>query len=191
MLGAQHEDVRLYAHALQLFHGVLCRFRFQFAGSREIWYICKVYAKSISAKFPFKLAYALKVRKTLYVAHRSAYLGYDKVIVVLLSQQLYITLYLVRDMRYHLYCLSEIISAPLLVYHRLVYASGCYVVCLGCLYTRKTLVVSEVEVCLMPVHRHITLSMLIRVQRSRIDVDVWVEFLYCDVISPCLKELTY
>ena len=54
--------------------------------------------------------------------------------------------------------------------------------------TREPLVVTEVEVGLKAVLRHVAFSVLIRVQRAWVDVDVWVEFLDGYLVSACLQQ---
>ena len=53
---------------------------------------------------------------------------------------------------------------------------------------REPLVVTEVEVGLKAVLRHVAFSVLIRVQRAWVDVDVWVEFLDGYLVSACLQQ---
>ena len=54
----------------------------------------------------------------------------------------------------------------------------------------ESLVVSEVEVGLHTIYRYVALTMLIRVQRTRVDVDVWVKLLDSNVVTSCLKKFT-
>ena len=82
-----------------------------------------MYAYCILAQFPFHLSYRLKVWGAFYIAYRSSDFRYYEVVVVLLSEQLYVPLYLIRDVWNNLNRLSQIIATSLLVYHSLVYAS--------------------------------------------------------------------
>ena len=90
---------------------------------------------------------------------------------------------------YYLNGLSQIVSAPLLIYDVLVYAPGGNVVRARSADVRETLVMPEVEVRLFPVYRYIALPVLIRIERSRIDVDIGVELLYRNLESPRLEQL--
>ena len=186
LLGAEHEYVGLYSLALQFLHRVLCGLCLQLSRCLQIGDVCQVYAHCISAHLPFHLAYRLKERCALDVANRSSNLGDDEVVVILLAEILHVALYLVGDMRHHLYRLAEIVAVSLLVDHRLVYSSSGERVGPCCLNTRESFVVTEVEVGLHTVHGHIALPMLVWVERARVDIDVGVELLYGDVVSPCL-----
>ena len=50
--------------------------------------------------------------------------------------------------------------------------------------------VSENAISLMSIDGHVTFPMLIRVQRTRVDVDVRIKFLDSNLVTSCLKELT-
>ena len=97
--------------------------------------------------------------------------------------------YLVGNMGYNLHRLSQIVAAALLVNDALVDASGGHVVGAGGAYVGEAFVVSQVKVGLMAVYGHVAFSMLIRVERSRINVDVGVEFLDGYFKSPCYQQI--
>jgi hypothetical protein len=60
-------------------------------------------AKAILPQFPFQLADAFYEWQRLNVAYRPADLGNNEVELILCSQQLYIPLDLIGDMRYNLH----------------------------------------------------------------------------------------
>ena len=184
--GTQYQHVGLYAHPLQFLHAMLSGFCLQFPRRLEVWDICEVYAHSILSHLPFHLSYGFEKGCALDVADGTAYFRYHEIIVVLFAEEFHVALDLVGDVRHHLYCLSEIVTTPLLVNHRLVYASGGERVCPCGLNTRESLVVAEVEVCLHAIHGHVTFAVLVWVERTGVDIDVGVELLYGDVVSPCL-----
>ena len=187
----QYQHVRLYSHALQFLYGVLCRFGLQFAGCFQIGYVCKMNAHGVASHFPFHLTYGLKVRHAFDVTDGSADFGYDEVVVILLAEHLHVAFYFICNVWYHLYCLAQIIAAALLVYYSFVDASRGERVGLGGLYAGEALVMTEVEVGLHAVHRNVAFTVLVWVECSRVDVDVRVKLLNGDVISPCLKQLSY
>lgn len=45
--------------------------------------------------------------------------------------------------------------------------------------TKETLIMAEVKVRFRTVLSNITLTVLIRIQSTRIDVDIWIKFLDC------------
>ena len=83
-------------------------------------------------------------------------------------------------MRHHLYGLAKIVATALAVNHGLVDASrGNRVLACG-VYTRKAFVVSQIQIGFHTVGRHVAFTMLVGIQRARIDVDIGVELLNGD-----------
>ena len=93
-------------------------------------------------------------------------------------------------MRNHLNSLTQIISAAFFVNNTFVDTSRSDVIGLRCLYTQETFVMSQVEIGFMSVYGNIAFSMLIRVQSSRVDVDVRVKLLDGYIITSCLQQFT-
>lgn len=145
-------------------------------------------AKSPFTKFPFQLSYALEERLALYVADCSTNFSYHEIIVVLLTKQHHVALYLVSDVRNYLYSLSQIIATALLIYNGLVYTTGSKIICLGCLNTGEAFVMSQIQVCFVSVHSHVAFAVLIRVQRTWVDVNIRVKLLDCNVVASGLKK---
>ena len=52
-LGTEDDGVRLDAKTSQFLDTMLCRFRFNFTGSLQIWDVCQVNTNSIFPHFPF------------------------------------------------------------------------------------------------------------------------------------------
>ena len=73
------------------------------------------------------LPHRLKKRLRFYIAYGAAYLGYNNIGIRLLSYPVYKFLYLVCNMRYHLYGGAQIFPPALLVKHIPVYLSRCKV----------------------------------------------------------------
>lgn len=188
MLGAEHEHIGLYAEMLQLLHGVLRRLGLQLLGRRNERHICQMYAQTVVLKLPSELTHSLQKRQTLYIAHHATDLGDDKVKVARLAEGHHIALYLVSDMRYYLHGLAQIVATALLVDDTLIDTPRGDIVGTGGADIGKPLIVAQIEVGLMTVHRHITLSVLIRIERARIDIDVRVKLLYGDTITACLEQ---
>ena len=189
VLGAQHKDVGLYAGALQLFDGVLRGLGLQLAGGGQVGNVGEVHHEGVAPQLPFELADALEVGQGLYVAHGASYLGDDEVELIFVAQHLDVALDFVRDVRYDLDGLAQVISAALLVDDAFVDASGGEVIGLGRLDAQEAFVVSQVEVGLVAVHGDVALAVLIGVQRARVDVDVRVELLDGYVVAAGLQQL--
>ena len=93
-------------------------------------------------------------------------------------------------MRYHLHRLTQIIPLTLLVDHALIDTSGTDIIRTGSLDIQETLVMAQVQLSLISIDGNVTFPMLIRVQRTRVDVDVRIKFLDSNLVTSCLKELT-
>ena len=91
-------------------------------------------------------------------------------------------------MRDYLYGAAQVRPLALLGYHRVVDLAGGDIVGLGSVHAEEALVVSEVEVGLGTVLRDIALAVLVRIQRTGVDVDIGVELLDCDSQAACLEQ---
>ena len=92
-------------------------------------------------------------------------------------------------MRDYLDGLAEIVAAALLVDNSLIHTAGGHIVGAGGGYVGEAFVVAQIKVGLMAVDRHVTFAMLVGVERAGVDVDVRVEFLDCDLESPCYQKV--
>ena len=189
LLRAKDEHVGLDTDALELLHAVLRGLRLQLTRCVQVGHVGQVDVDGAVAQLPFHLADRLHERRTLDVADRTANLGDDEVVVIFLAKLLDVALDLVRDVRYDLDGLAQIVAAALLVDDALVDAARRHGVGLGGLDAGEPLIVSQVKVRFHTIDRHIALAMLIGVQRSRVDIDVGIELLNGDVIAPCLEQL--
>ena len=86
-------------------------------------------------------------------------------------------------MGHHLDGFAQIVAATLLVNNRLVNSASGNGIVAGGPYARESLVMAQIQVGFHTVHGHIALPMLVGVQRTRVDVDIRVEFLNGDGIS--------
>ena len=141
---------------------------------------------SVFAQFPFQLPDGFHEWSALNVANGATNFRDDKVVMVFLAEHFYVSFYLVRDVRHHLYGFAEIVSTTLLVYYRFVYPARSQRVCLGGLDAGKTFIVPQIQVSLHAVHSDIAFAVLVWVEGARVNVDVWVKFLDSNVIAPCL-----
>jgi len=93
-------------------------------------------------------------------------------------------------MWYHLNRFTQKITSSLFIYDAFINAASSNVVRLCCLNAQKTFVVSQVEVGLVTIYRNIAFSVLVRVQCSRINIDIRVKLLNGYFITSCLKQFT-
>ena len=136
---------------------------------------------------PAQLSDGFHKRRTLDVTDRTAYLSDHEVESLVETLTQHPPLDLVRDVRHHLDRLTQIVAVSLTVDDGLVDAARSDRVVAGGVNTRKPLVMSQVEVGLHTVHRHVTLAVFIGVQRARVDVDVGIELLDGHLIATRLK----
>ena len=128
-------------------------------------------------------------REDLDVADGAADLG-DHDVDVVGGERVDARLDLVGDVRDHLHGLAEVLAAPFLGEDGLVDRSGGRVRLPGERDVDEALVVAEVEVGLALVVGDEDLTVLERVHRSRVDVDVRVELLHRDPQPATLEEST-
>ena len=145
-----------------------------------------MHAHCLVAKFPSELTYCLKERSTLDVANRTANLGDDEVELIVIAP--HSMLDLVGDVRNDLNGLAKVVATTLTVDDGLVDPTRSDRIVARCAYASETLIVTEVEVGLHAIDSHIALSMLVWVERAWVDVDIWVELLYCDFVATSLKQ---
>ena len=85
--------------------------------------------------------------------------------------------------------LAQIIATTFLVDDTLVDTACRNVVGLGRLDAQEPFVVTQIEVGFMTVYCYIAFTMFVRVQCSRVDVDVRVKLLDSYFVASCLKQL--
>ena len=93
-------------------------------------------------------------------------------------------------MRNDLNGFAQVVAAALLVDNALVDASRGEVVVAGGTYASEALVVSQVKIRFLSIVCYVALTMLIRIQRARVNVNVRVEFLYRNVEATCLQQFS-
>ena len=189
MFCTKHKDVGLDADTLELLYGVLGGLGLQLARSGEIGHVGQVYAHGVLAQLPLQLTDGLQEGLALDVAHRAADFGNHEVVLVLLAQIEHVALDFVGNVGNHLDGLAQIVAPTFLVDDALVDASRGEVVVAGGLYARKAFVMPQVQVSFLSVVGHIAFAVLVRVQRTRVDVDIRVELLDGNVVAACLQQL--
>ena len=187
---SEYQDVRLYTHTLKLLYAMLSRLGFKLSCSLKIRHVCQVYIQGILTEFPFQLSDSFHIWCTLNVAYSTTYFRYHKVVATLLSQEFHVAFNLVGDVWNYLYGLSQVVAMAFLVNYCLVNPTSSQRIRLCGLNVCEPLIVSEVKVCFHTVHSHIAFSMLVWVQRARINIDVRVKLLDGDIVASCLKKLT-
>ena len=189
LFGTQDQNVRLQSVFEQLFHRMLGRLGFQFAGSRHVRNQRQVDDQRVAvAQLITELTHRFDVRQRFDIADRTADFGDNHVIHLLGAEQFDTAFDLVGNMRDHLYGFAEKLSAAFLVDNALVDAPGGDVVGFGSRNIRKAFVVAEVEVGFGAVFGYVALAVFVRIQRAGIDIDVRVEFLDRYPVSARLQQ---
>ena len=93
-------------------------------------------------------------------------------------------------MRHHLNRLSQIVTLALPFYDGLIDTPRGDGVVASSLNTGKPFVMPQIKVGFHTIYCHIAFAVFIGIQRSRVDIDVGVEFLNGDFIAPGLKQFS-
>ncbi len=188
LLGATDDDVGLHTLLLQGLHAVLRRLGLQLAGSGDVGNISQMDDNARTTQAPFQLAHSLDERIGLDVAHGATDLGDNELVIAGIAEGGNALLDFVGDVGNHLHGLAQEVATALLLDDILVDTACGDVICLRSGHTGETLVVSQVEVGLSAVLGNIALTVLVGVERTRIDIDVGVELLVGDRIATGLEQ---
>ena len=94
----------------------------------------------------------------------------------------------IGDMRDDLYGSAAVISPAFFLEHRPVDFS-CGDIGVFCKrFVYKTLIMAQIQIGFSTVVSHEDLPVLYRIHGSGIDVDIWIEFLHGDLVSPRLQQ---
>jgi hypothetical protein len=157
---------------------MLRRFRLEFARGSEMRHQREVNEHHVLlADVVTHLANRFEEWKALDVAYRPADLDDADIGTALFSDAADRRLDLVRDVGDHLNGRAEIIAAAFFVDNRRVDLARRHVVDAGERLVDETLVVAEIEVRFRTVFGHEDLTVLIRVHRAGVDVNVRIQFL--------------
>ena len=183
-----HDRVGLDAPAAQLGDGVLRRLRLLLSRRADVRHEGDVHVEDVlPADLVAELPDRFEEREDLDVADGAADLG-DHHVDVVVGERVDARLDLVGDVRDDLHGLAEVLAPPFLGEHRLVDRTGRGVGPAGQRDVDEALVVPEVEVGLALVVGDEDLTVLERVHRPGVDVDVRVELLHRDPQPPALEE---
>jgi len=189
-LAAAHDDVGLDATAAQLGDGVLRGLRLLLARGADEGHQRDVdVADVVATDVGTELTQRFQERQDLDVADRAAHLGDDHIDVVG-GQAPDAALDLVGDVRDDLHGLAQVVASALRREHCLVDAAGGGVGVARQRLVDEPLVVAQVEVGLAAVVGDEHLTVLERVHRAGVDVDVRVELLHGDPQATHLQQTT-
>ena len=91
-------------------------------------------------------------------------------------------------MRNDLYGTAAVITAAFLLQNAPVYLSGRDIGVFVQTFIDKTLIVSKVKVCFYTIIRYKNLTVLDRIHRARIDIDIRIKFLHRYLVAACFQK---
>ena len=186
-VGAAQQNIGLDADGAQLFHRMLRRFGFEFAGAGDEGQQRQMHIDAMMRRqIVLELANRFEEGQGLDVADRAADFDQNEIdIVIAVEHEL---LDGVGDMRNHLNGRAEIIAAPFAIDDVLIDAPGGDVV-LPCGRTSgEALVMSEIEIRLGAVVGDEDFAVLIGAHRPRIDVEIGIELAKTDRVATRLQK---
>ena len=188
-LRAADQDIRLNADLQKRLDAVLGRLRFDLPGRLDVRDERDMDADGILPSLgEHELPHRLEKREPFDVADGPADLDDDDIVIIGRCKRFESSFDLVGDVRDHLDRGSEVIAAPLLRDHLEVDLAGCRVIFLSHVHAEKPLVMSEIEIGLRAVFRHVNLTVLEWVHRPGIHIEVRIELLDRDAQAPRLQQ---
>ena len=188
-VAAQDDDVRADPHPLQFLDRVLGRLGLVLVaapqeGHQRHMDIADVLFPLLQAHLPR----CLKKRLTLDVAGGAADLRDHNIGVRLLADGVDKLLDLLGDVRDYLHGLTQVLSTPFLVQHIPVHLSRGKIRPAVEVFINEALIVSQIQIGLRAVLRHIDLTMLVGAHGSWIHIDVGVQLLCRDLQPSGLQQ---
>ena len=188
-VAAQHDNIRMDTHALQLLYGMLGGLGFMLVRAAEEGHERDVDEEAVfAADLQRDLAHGLDEGLGFDVADGAADFGDDHVGIGLHTHAIDKILNLVGDMRDDLHRGAEVFAAALLIEHIPVDLSGRQVGIAVEVLVNEALVMAEVEVGFGAVFGHIHLAVLIRAHGAGVDIDIGIELLGGHLQSPCFEQ---
>ena len=189
MFTAADKDIRGDADAAQFLDAVLGRFGLQLAGSGNIRDQGDMDIEAVIAgDILLDLANGFQEGFTFNIPYGTANFRNDKISVFFAAYAVDPFLDLVGNVRNDLYRTAQIITAPFLVDDGLVNPTGRNVGVAGQVDIDETFIMAQVKVRLRAVIGDENFAVLIRAHRTRIDIDVGIEFLDRYLIAAALEE---
>ena len=186
MFGTADENIRLNAHSLELFYTCLSRFGFHFLRSAKIRN--QGYMDQDDIFMPhimLELTKRFQERLTFDIAYGSAYFNDCNLCVGSGWVSVKTAFDFVCDMGNDLDGSSSEVSPAFLLQNRPVNFTGCNIGISGKTFINKTFIMSEIEIGFRTVIGYEYFSVLYRIHGSRVNVDIWIEFLHGDRVAAC------
>ena len=187
--GAANQDLRLKTDLAQLRDALLRRLGLQFARRPDVGHERDVHVDDIlRADFENELPDRLEKRQPFDVADRAADFGDDDVDFFRIGDLTNARLDFIGDVRDHLHGLAEIIAAPFFQDNALVNLAARQVVVPREDAIGEAFVMAEIEIGFGAVVQDVNFTVLKRVHRPGIDVEIGIEFLQEDALAAQLEQ---
>ena len=189
LIAAQHDDIGGDAHALQLLHRVLGGLGLVLSRSLQIGHQSDMDIEGIgSAHLQSHLTDGLDEGLALHIADGAADLGDDHIRIGALPYPINKMLDLVGDMGNGLHGAAQIFAPTLLGDDIGVDLAGGQVGILVQILVDEPLVMSQIQIGLRAVLRHIDLAVLVGAHGAGVSIDIGIQLLRRHLQSPCLQQ---
>ena len=186
---AQHDDIGVHAHALQLLHGVLGGLGFMLARGAQVGHQGNVdVQRVVGAHLAAYLADGLDEGLAFDIARGAAHLGDDHVRVGLFAYLIDEVLDFIGHMGNDLHRAAQVFAPALAAEHTGEHLAGGEVGVFIQILVDKALIVSKVQVGFRAVLGYIHLAVLDGAHGAGVYVDVGVQLLRCDLESPVFEQ---
>ena len=188
-LGTAHNNVRLNPHSLQLFDALLGRLGFQFSGSLQVRDQGNMDQRAVARPLVMhKLTDCLQERLALNISDRTTDLNNGNAVLIDIFGAVKSAFDFICDMRNDLHGSPAVITVTLFLQNRPVHLPGRHIGIFVQALINKTLIMSQIQVCLRSVIRDIYFSVLNGIHGSRINIDVRIKFLHGNLVASGLEQ---
>ncbi len=189
IVGAAHQDIRPQPHILQLLHTHLGRFRLHLPGSLQVRNQGYMNQYGIlPANLELELPDGLQEGLALNIPHRSPDLNDGDGLLLFRYCLVDPVLDLIGDVGNHLDSAPAVIPMAFLVQHGPVDLSRGHIGIGIQALIDKPLVMSQIQVCLRAIICNEHLPMLNRIHGTGIHIDIGIELLHGNVVSPGFQQ---
>ena len=189
LIAAQHDDIGMNAHALQLLHGMLGGLGFMLVRAPQEGHQRHMDKQAVfPAHFQGNLPNGFQKGLGFDVADGAADLGNYHVGVRPLAHAIYKFLDFIGDVGNHLHREAQIFAPALPVEHIPVYLAGGEIGVLIQILVNKALIVAQIQVGFRAVLGHIHLAMLIGAHGAGVHIDVGIQLLRGHFQPPGLEQ---
>ena len=189
LIGSKYDNIRMDTHTLQFFDGMLGRFGFMLIAAMQKRNKRHMDVHGIFfTDFQPDLPDCLDKGLPFDVADGAADFCDHNVRFRFSADVVYKGFDLIRNMRDNLYRAAEVFSSALFVQNIPVDFAGRQIGILIQIFINKTLIMPEIQIRFRTVFRDIYLSVLIGAHSARVNIDIRIELLGCNLQPPGFQK---